>query len=241
MPRFFTDNVDGDIIYITGDDARHITRSLRMREGESLTVCDGAGLECDCTISRFETDSVVLEVTQRKKSESESPCRVTLYQGCPKGDKLELIVEKAVELGVSKIVPVITARSVSRPDAKSAAKKSERLCRHALEAAKQCGRGIIPEVDDFIPFSAALERISGHETCILFYEAGGRPLSEIIDKNSKDVAVIIGPEGGFEPSEVQAAQQAGAVIATLGKRILRTETAAVASAAAVMLLTGGLD
>lgn len=241
MPRFFTDNVNSDIIYINGDDARHITRSLRMREGERLTVCDGAGLECDCSIARFEGESVVLEVIERKVSENEPSCRVTLYQGCPKGDKLELIVEKAVELGAAQIVPVVTARSVSRPDAKSAAKKSERLSRHALEAAKQCGRAIIPQVGDFITFSALLERIPKHETCVFFYEEGGAPLSEIIDRTAKDVAIIIGPEGGFEPSEAQAAAEAGAKAATLGRRILRTETAAVAGTAAVMLLTGGLD
>jgi len=241
LPRFFTDNVDSDIIYINGDDARHITRSLRMREGERLTVCDGAGLECECTIARFEGESVVLEVTQRRQSENEASCRVTLYQGCPKGDKLELIVEKAVELGAARIVPVVTGRSVSRPDAKAAAKKSERLSRHALEAAKQCGRAVIPTVGDFITFSDLLRLIPQHETCVFFYEEGGIPLSEIVEKTAKDVAIIIGPEGGFEPSEAQEATDAGAVAATLGKRILRTETAAVAGVASVMLLTGGLD
>ncbi|MBP3415212.1 MAG: 16S rRNA (uracil(1498)-N(3))-methyltransferase [Clostridia bacterium] len=241
MPRFFTKDIDGDIIYINGDDAHHITKSLRMRIGEQITVCNGEGIECLCSISDLSSDCVALDVIERRPSESEPPCRVTLYQGCPKGDKLEFIVEKAVELGVSEIVPVVTARSVSRPDGASAAKKAERLQRRALEAAKQCGRGIIPKVGDFITFEQMLNRLQSHETSIFFYELGGKPLSHILSNGAKDVALIIGPEGGFEPEEAQAAVENGAKIATMGKRILRTETAAVASAAAVMLLTGGMD
>lgn len=241
MPRFFIDNIDSDTLYITGADARHITKSLRMREGEELIVCDGAGSECACSISSLDSENVVLSVKERRISESEPRCRVTLYQGCPKGDKLELIVEKAVELGVYSVVPVVTYRSVSRPDAASAAKKAERLSRHAQEAAKQCGRGVIPKVGDFITFDALLKKIPEHELCLFCYEQGGEPLSALIPRSASDVAIIIGPEGGFEPSEAEAAAAAGARPATFGKRILRTETAAVAGVAAVMLLTGGLD
>ena len=229
---------------ITGQDATHITRSLRMKEGDSLTVCGGQGLDFHCVIASMTDSEVLLRVEETVPTDSEPSVRLTLYQGLPKGDKLELIIEKTVELGVTAIVPVLMQRSVSRPDAKSAAKKQERWQKIALSAAKQCGRGVIPTVEPMITFRQMLPRLREHQAVLFFYECGGLPLPEalggIVQKGLTDVAVVIGPEGGFDLAEAQALQESGALTATLGKRILRTETAPIAAAAAIMYATGNM-
>lgn len=242
MPRFFVDSIPTQELFITGDDARHISRSLRMREGERLTVCDGCGIDAQCEIISLDEQQVKLHVIERQRSESEPDIRLTIYQGYPKGDKLETIIEKAVELGVHQIVPVLTERSVARPDAKAAAKKLERWQRHALEAAKQCGRGIIPQVSGLVDFSHLPELMSQHGLAIFCYELGGSPLREMVSHaQANDIAIFIGPEGGISPVEAEALAAAGCRAATLGKRILRCETAPIAAAAAVMALTGNLE
>lgn len=244
MPRFFIENASGDTMTITGQDATHITRSLRMKEGDSLTVCGGQGLDFHCVIASMTDSEVLLRVEETVPTDSEPSVRLTLYQGLPKGDKLELIIEKTVELGVTAIVPVLMQRSVSRPDAKSAAKKQERWQKIALSAAKQCGRGVIPTVEPMITFRQMLPRLREHQAVLFFYECGGLPLPEalggIVQKGLTDVAVVIGPEGGFDLAEAQALQESGALTATLGKRILRTETAPIAAAAAIMYATGNM-
>lgn len=242
MPKFFVDKnaINGKTAVINGEDAVHISKSLRMRTGESLVLCDCEGTDYHCTIIGFSEGAVTLSVDKECPTVSEPDCRVTLYQGYPKADKLELITEKAVELGVSEIVPVLMSRSVARPDEKSAAKKSARLQRHALEAAKQSGRGIVPTVSDMINFKELLTRVSQHELAVTCYEAGGEPLRTFVG-NAKDIAIIIGPEGGIAENEISELTEAGAKIVTLGKRILRTETAAIASITAVMYETGNMD
>lgn len=242
MPRFFVEQAQGDIIAINGDDARHISRSLRIRTGEQLWVCDSCGTDCLCEVISVDDTQVLVQVLSRQPSESEPSVRVTLYQGYPKGDKLETIIEKAVELGVHRIVPVLTERSVARPDAKSAAKKLERWRRHALEAAKQCGRGIIPQVGELTDFSRLPELMTGHELGIFCYELGGEPLSALLSGGSvHDAAIFIGPEGGISTAEAEALTGCGCRAATLGKRILRCETAPIAAIAAIMTLTGNMD
>lgn len=245
MPRFFIENISGEFITISGQDASHITKSLRMKTGEHLTVCGGQGLDFLCEIAEISDGAVGLRVVETVATESEPSITVTLFQGLPKGDKLELIIEKSIELGVSRIVPVLMQRSVSRPDAKSAAKKHERYQKLALSAAKQCGRGVIPEVEPMIPFGQMLPRLKDYQAAIFFYECGGEPLSSVIStitgKGLHDVAIIIGPEGGFDLSEAEALQASGAFTATLGKRILRTETAPLAALSAIMYATGNLD
>ena len=244
MPRFFIENASGDTMTITGQDAAHITRSLRMKEGDSLTVCGGQGLDFHCVIASMTDSEVLLRVEETVPTDSEPSVRLTLYQGLPKGDKLELIIEKTVELGVTAIVPVLMQRSVSRPETKSAAKKKARWQKIALSAAKQCGRGVIPTVEPMITFRQMLPRLREHQAVLFFYECGGLPLPEalggIVQKGLTDVAVVIGPEGGFDLAEAQALQESGALTATLGKRILRTETAPIAAAAAIMYATGNM-
>ncbi len=242
MPKFFVDKsaINGKTAVINGEDAVHISKSLRMRVGESLVLCDCEGMDYHCTIDGFPDGTVTLSVNEETPTISEPDCKVTLYQGYPKSDKLELITEKAVELGVTNIVPVLMSRSIARPDEKSAAKKSTRLQRHALEAAKQSGRGIVPQVLDMISFAELINRVPQHELVITCYEAGGEPLRAFIGE-AKDIAIVIGPEGGIAENEIEALTKAGARIATLGKRILRTETAAIASITAVMYETGNMD
>ena len=245
MPRFFIENVSGDFITISGQDASHIVKSLRMKPGDSLTVCGGQGVDFICEIAEITDNSVLLKVIDKVATDSEPSVRITLYQGYPKGDKLELIIEKSIELGVNRIVPVLMQRSVSRPDAKSAVKKHERHQKLALSAAKQCGRGIIPEVGQMISFRQMTAELAEHQAVIFFYECGGEPLSAVIEKIKSqkitDIAIVIGPEGGFDPVEADALKESGAMTATLGKRILRTETAPLAAISAIMFATGNMD
>jgi RNA methyltransferase, RsmE family len=248
MPRFFIENMDrepGESLCVTGQDATHISKSLRMRAGEKLTVCGGLGYDLLCEITGVFDDRVELTVTEKTFTQSEPSVAVTLYQGLPKGDKLELIIEKTIELGVRRIVPVLMQRSVSRPDLKSAAKKHERYRKQAVSAAKQCGRGVIPEVGEMLTFRQMTEQLKRHQAVLFFYECGGEPFSSVMEKIKtegwSELAMVIGPEGGFDPAEADALREAGAFTATLGKRILRTETAPIAALAAIMYATGNMD
>ena len=146
MPRFFVPPFSGEETAVTGEDGRHIARSLRMKVGEPLTLCDGVGTDYQCEITGFSGEKVWVRVLERAPSQSEPSIKVTVYQGIPKGDKMDAIVQKAVELGACEIVPVAMRRCVSRPDEKSAAKKTARWQKIADEAAKQSGRGILPQV-----------------------------------------------------------------------------------------------
>ena len=205
-----------------------------------LTVTDGSGNDYGCQIDAVTKDTVSLTVCYQQASDSEPDCKVTVYQGVPKGSKLEDIIQKCTELGVSRIVPTLTKRCVSRPDEKSAKKKNERYSKIALEAAQQSGRGIVPEIAPQITLKQALAE-DGSDVKILFYEGGGEPLKTLIDSDVKSVSVYIGPEGGFDEGEVELIRAGGAKVATLGKRILRTQTAPVAALTAIMLLTNNLE
>lgn len=240
MPRFFVPPFTGEETVIIGEDGRHIARSLRMKPREPLTLCDGEGTDYHCEITGFSGDEVWVRVLERHASQTEPSVRVTVYQGLPKGDKMDAIVQKAVELGAAEIVPVMMRRCVSRPDEKSASKKTARWQKICDEAAKQSGRGRLPVVLPPVTLEQAISR-SGDSRMILFYEGGGQPLPEIVLPENKAISIFIGPEGGVDASEVQLLQQAGAQTATLGPRILRTETAPLAALTAIMLLTGNLN
>ncbi|MBQ8751961.1 MAG: 16S rRNA (uracil(1498)-N(3))-methyltransferase [Clostridia bacterium] len=239
MPRFFVTPPVGNTAVIDGADGAHIRRALRMREGETLTLCDGCGTDYQCHITGFEGDAVQLCVDAVSPNGTEPTTRVTLYMGLPKADKLEWVIQKAVELGVSAVVPVTTARSIVKLDAKDAAKKQERWQRIAAEAAGQSGRGIIPVVEAPISFQKALSRWE-KETLLTFYEGGGENLAALVNEDSRELSVFVGPEGGIAPEELAAMQAVGAHVATLGPRILRCETAPVAALAVIMQLTGNM-
>lgn len=239
MPRFFTDTVNGGTITVTGDDARHIGRSLRMKVGDDITFCN-SGVDYICRIESISDSEVVCSVTESFPTKSEPSVMLTLYQALPKLDKLELIIQKTTELGVSRIVPFLSKRCVARPDKKEFDKKLERLRKISLEAAKQAGRGIVPEIAPLMSFDEAVCDMQGSDIKIICYENEGKKLSDTGIDGSKSIAVMIGSEGGFERGEVDKAVSAGAVPVWLGKRILRCETCPIAVSAIIMNLSGNM-
>lgn len=237
MPRFFSDGIDGETAHISGADAWHIARSLRMRTGDMLTLCSGS-MDYSCRITAITDELITLAVDSAHPCEAEPSLRLTLYQAVPKQDKLELIVQKATELGAVKVVPVLTARCISRPDAASFEKKRLRLVKIAEAAAKQSGRGIVPEIGALMDFSSAVWEISRSRTPIMCCEHGGCSMSAI--SFSSECALLIGSEGGFSPDEVSEAQTAGINPVWLGNRILRCETAPLAAISIIMHITGNM-
>lgn len=240
MQKLFIDYIPNSNVILDGEQARHISKSLRMRKGDMLTVAAPDGNDYGCIIDDITQAQVVLSVCYKQAADSEPSVKVTLYQGVPKASKLEEIIQKCTELGVYEICPVLTARSISRPDEKQAKKKNERYQKIALEAAQQSGRGIVPEIRNMVKLPQAVKEDDA-ELKIVFYEGGGKPLRELITPDIKSVSIYIGPEGGFEKEEVALIESAGGTAATLGKRILRTQTAPVAALTAIMLLTDNME
>lgn len=238
MPRFFKEFFS-EQPFLDGEDARHIANSLRMRPGENVTVCDTRGFDYRCRIVSCGPERVELEIIEKTAGVTEPTVFVTLYQCLPKGDKMDAVVRQAVELGVSRTVPVLSSNCVSRPDGGSLARKLERWRKIAAEAAGQCGRGIIPEVGGCLTLSEAARAAGKDDRCYFCYELGGDPIGEI-PETVKTVSVIIGPEGGFTAEEAETLASFGAMPTTLGPRILRTETAPIAAVAAVMLRSGNM-
>ena len=237
MPRFFvtTEQIDNGLIVISGDDAFHISRALRMAAGEHITACDENGLEYDCILERFDPDSVTARILTSEASSSEPPFFAHVFQGLPKGDKLETVIQKAVECGASAITPFESEFCIARSKPEAEEKRTERRRRIAAEAAKQCGRAILPEVNPTVPFNVMLEQAKAFDLVIFCYEGEGtlplgRAISEldsaVREGKRPRVAIIVGSEGGFSEKEALAAKNAGLSLCGLGKRILRTETAA---------------
>lgn len=233
MPRFFVrrERVSDNYISIIGDDAHHIARSLRMAVGEEITVCDMQGNEYSCRISSFDEDrEVVAEILSSKHSENEPRCYIKLFQALPKGDKLDIIIQKAVECGVSEIIPFQSERCVVKIKGDVEERKVERRQRISAEAAKQCGRSVIPEVKASVDFKNALDMAAECDVSLFCYEGDGTvSLGEILREFSADmpksIAIFIGSEGGFSANEAETAKEKGMIMTGLGKRILRTETA----------------
>lgn len=240
MAWFFADKNFTDKYTIAGDDAQHIRKSLRMKEGEELTLVSPDGTEHLCVIRNLSENVEVKEISS-KPTEQEPSVKVTLYQGLTKGDKMDFIVQKAVELGVTEIVPILTDRCISRPDEKSMNKKTLRFQKIALGAAQQSRRGIVPEVKPMLTLKEAAEKAKSDDVSIVFYEGGGKTIASLLKDNPKSVSIFIGSEGGFEESEIEYLINAGAVNATLGKRILRAETAPLAALSAIMFYTDNMN
>ncbi|MBQ9742083.1 MAG: 16S rRNA (uracil(1498)-N(3))-methyltransferase [Ruminococcus sp.] len=242
MAWFFTqDEIQGDEYLVTGEDSRHIEKSLRMRQGEELTLVTPKGVEHTCTIQGFTQEGVCVRVTESAPCNREPEMSVTLYQSLVKGDKMDMIIQKSVELGVVRIVPVITERCVSRPDEKSLSKKRDRWQKIALGAAQQSCRGVVPCVDEAMTLTDALRDSFDNDMTLIFYEGGGESLRSLMKREVSSLGIFVGCEGGFDISEVEAAVAQGAETATLGKRILRAETAPLAALAAIMCLAGDMD
>ena len=236
MPKFFTDksNISDTSLKITGEDVLHISRVLRMSAGDDITVCDGCGRDYKAVISSVTKDEIFADIVSHEKCAAEPSLKITLYQALPKQGKMEYIIQKNTELGVCEFVPVYTKRCVAKPS-----DKTKRWQKVAFEAAKQCGRGIIPSVHDTISFEQAVSEASAFENKLLLYECEDKTtLRDVIKDKISEIAVFVGPEGGFEPFEAEAAKKAGIVPVTLGKRILRTETAAAAVTPVLLFIQG---
>jgi 16S rRNA (uracil1498-N3)-methyltransferase len=240
VPRFFVDvsGAVGHVLAVTGEDALHISRSLRMSAGESIVLCDGKGTDYLCEIISADRDIVEARVIEAAPSESEPDVKVTLYAAVTKGEKMDLVVQKSVELGVHAIVPVITKRCIYQPDEKSEKNKLLRWNKIALEASKQSGRGRVPKVEDFLGFEKALLRAQNAELCLIAYERGVKPLGDLLEANEfSEAALFTGPEGGFEESEIVSAESKGIMPISLGKRILRAETAPLCAISVILYQT----
>lgn len=242
MPRFFVEskNIFDTYIIICGDDARHIGRSLRMRLSDKITVCC-QNTDYECVIESISDSEVKARIISKNKTKTEPDISLTLFQAVPKSDKLEFIIQKAVELGAAKIVPVLTRRCVAKYDSKSFEKKLSRLKRIAEEAAKQSGRGIIPEVCSIIDIESYYDSLQNFDLSLICYEGGGKRFNDVKEIcSSKNISLFIGSEGGFDESEVGKAKENGAVPITLGSRILRCETAPVCAISIIMNLSGNI-
>ena len=244
MTRFFMSGQALDVpsLRLTDENFQH-ARVLRLKPGEQLLVCDGAGREALCTVAAVGAADMTLEVAQCRQSETEAAVRVSVYMAFPKADKLEHVIQKATELGAFEIVAFPSARCVSRPDEKSLKKKLERWQKIAASAAAQSGRGCIPQVIALSSYEEALKRASGAQLRVIPYE--NEPSlslrAAIGGCGFSSAAILTGSEGGFEPEEVALAQQYGFLSCTLGPRILRCETAPLCALTAILFAAGALD
>ncbi len=249
MHNFFVEpcQIHKEEIEILGMDVSHIRQVLRMRAKEQIMVRDGYGHNYLCEITELLEDRILVKILESREVKAELPSEVWLFQCLPKGDKMELIIQKAVELGAVRIVPVSSARCVVKLDAKRESNKRKRWNLIAESAAKQSGRGIIPEVMPVQGFAEALSMAGKLDVRLIPYECAEELLTEVHKtpmqqtkeaigriQRGQSVGVFIGPEGGLEKAEVEAAIQAGAVPITLGKRILRTETAGLSILSVLM-------
>ena len=239
VPKFFVspEQIQGDEIRIT-EDAHHIKHVLRMQIGEQLTVCDGQGVDHISRIESMDDQIVVCHIESSIPSQAEPEIHITLFQGLPKSDKLEWILQKGTELGISAFVPVEMKRSVVRIESKKEARKTERLRKIVESAAKQSSRGIIPSVEESCSFDKVLARTAEFDLFLVPYEGALdrslKPVLEALPAKPCKAAILIGPEGGIDPSEIERLKQAGAVPVGLGPRILRTETAGPVTAALLL-------
>ena len=236
MPRFFVrkDQIHDGLIRIIGDDAHHIARSLRMAAGECVTVCDMQRTEYECELLSFEDDhAVTARILSSRQMNTEPPFAAHLYQALPKGDKLDTVIQKAVECGVASVTPFESERCIVRCKPEQEDKKTERRCRIAAEAAKQCGRGCIPEVAPTCSYDDMLRRAAQADLCLFCYEGDGtvplrtllREKSSVLSMQNPSISIVIGSEGGFSGAEAERAKDLGFSMVGLGARILRTETA----------------
>ncbi len=245
MPKFFLNKeaINNNKAEITGGDVSHIAKVLRLPVGSTITLCDGEGTDYEAEITEIKKDVILLDIIKALKCNTEPAVNVTLFQGIPKASKMEYIIQKCTELGVMSIVPVMTKRTVVKLENIQAEKKKlERWNKIAAEAVKQCGRGYIPKVCDV----TEIKNISVKDFDLLivaYEEETDISLKSVLESNNeaKNIGIVIGPEGGLERSEVELLIKSGAKSVTLGKRILRTETAGHTVLTAVLYELGELE
>ncbi len=242
MSHFFITSaqVAGEVLTIVGDDVNHMKNVLRMREGEHFSVADENGMCYECAVETLEKHQVTAKILEKKMGETELSSKIYLFQGLPKSDKMEFIIQKAVELGAYQIIPVATKRAIVKLDAKKEASKLKRWQAIAEGAAKQSGRVLIPQISEVKSFEEALKAAAKLDVNIIPYECargmeGTREIFHSI-KPGQSVGIFIGPEGGWEESEVAKAQAQNVQPVTLGRRILRTETAGLTTLSILMYL-----
>lgn len=242
MPRFFVKSTDitEKEIHITGEDVNHIKNVLRLVPGNIIIVSNGNGMDYEVKLEQFEAASIRTSIIRSYVNQTEPPVGITLFQGIPKSDKMELIIQKCVELGVKKIVPVFTERTIVKMESpKDAAKKVERWQKIVFEASKQCNRGSVPEITMPVKFEHALTMAGDAELGMIPYEKEEtQGLRSLLKSGIKSVSLMIGPEGGFSEGEIKKAEAAGIHSVTLGPRILRTETAGLAAISILMYELG---
>lgn len=231
MPRFFVskNDIEAEIALIREGDAWHISRSLRMAVGDEIILSDGEGNDYRCALEDIKDSLCRCRIISSGKATCEPPFPITLFMAYPKGDKLETVIQKAVELGASKIIPFTSSRCVKRPDEKRSVTRLDRLCKIAEEAAKQCGRAVLPKVLMPISFQEMLAEAKKHSLALFCYEGNGtRSLKETLEEVNEipgSLCAIVGSEGGFSREEAEEALAAGLTAVNLGPRILRCETA----------------
>ena len=241
MVRFFVapEELEHSDIILTGENAQH-AKVLRLKAGEEVLVCGGNGMECLCKVSDVAPGEITLDMLERRQSQSEARVKVSVYMAFPKADKLEHVIQKATELGAYEIIAFPSARCISKPDEKSLKKKLERWQKIASSAAEQSGRGLIPQVLTLPSYKSALERACQADKALFFYEnEQATTLKMALSEGGYEtVSLMSGPEGGLEEAEVAQAVAAGLQVCTLGKRILRCETAPLCALSAVMYDAG---
>lgn len=245
MPRFFIapEKINDGRVYITGPDVNHIVRVLRLGAGDGITVLDGRGMAYEAVIERTGREEVVCAIKKEYPAEGTPPLRITLVQGIPKGDKMDLVIQKGTELGVSRVIPLICRRAVVKLEGDKSERRKERWQRIALEAAKQCRRPDVPEVSEPAGWDRVLADLPPEAMAIIPWEEESiKSLKSVLQENDKreEIFVFIGPEGGFTPAEVERAREAGVRPVTLGPRILRTETAGLAVLTMILYQWGDL-
>lgn len=245
MARFFVseNSIENNTVTITGPDVKHISKVLRLNPGHHVSVSTGAGREFEAVIREITGKTVICDIVEEREILTEPPVKITLFQGLPKGDKMELIIQKGTEIGVSRIVPMICERTVVKLDGKKAGDRRVRWQRVAEEAAKQSRRTAVPEVAEPVSFESVLRELKDAGLAVMPWEeqkSGG--IKQLLQNNRKTghVAILIGPEGGFSHQEAEQAIRAGIQLVTLGPRIMRTETAGIVTAALVLYELGDL-
>lgn len=241
ISTFYVKNnqVNSETISIVGDDVKHIRNVLRHKVDDELEICDESGLRYLTKIREFLENEILLEILEQSDKNTEMPVKIDLYQGLPKSDKMDLIVQKTTELGVSTVIPVITERVIVKLEKGNETKKIERWNKIAAEAAKQSGRQLIPVVENVVNLEKIVEKLSKYDIVIMPFECEKDSTLKNILKNVKNkienIAVVIGPEGGFSEKDIATLEKSSNVAkVSLGKRILRTETAGLATIAMLL-------
>lgn len=244
MQKFFVsrENINDSKVIITGDDIKHISKVLRKSIGDILIVSDGYGMEYEVKISQLDKEKLYADILQKTQAKIQT-LEVTLYQALPKLDKMDTIIQKCTELGITKIVPYISEFTVITIDEKKSDKKTERWRKIALEACKQCGRSVIPDVTPIHSFEDMLSEQQHYDIGIFAYEKENSSVKKLLKENSesKRISIIIGPEGGFSKEEARKIVEYGAKSVGLGPRILRTETAGMVVLCIIMYELGGME